>query len=388
MIILITVVSVLVTLCYGQTCEDVDSAICQDMFSLNPNICSNSCYSSTLCPRFCGKCPLKCYSCHEVDTPDVCYTTTQCPSADHFCIVTQSFNDDFKDVYKLGCALNSVCTSHFGPGIGRRDGSLSERSELQGSCCTTDLCNVNTRNVTTPVVPITTQQPTIPPTTADQLLVSIFPDIPRDVPDDTAQSNMTTTSAPTVTSGLCDDIDTDICNRLETHFPGMCAIDCIANEVCPRKCGKCMGCYQCSHVTSPESCTHKTVCKKGEQCFSVETISANFEQGFRLGCMDERLCSTFGHAAPGIFGKRQGFELSLHGGCCKGEFCNHHTLLPTASVPPTTSTTAVPTTTQHTGCSHHYSSCPHGWLHHHSSCYAIGTPAMDWNSAKVIPMFG
>lgn len=389
----------LVTVSHAQTCEDVNSAICQDMFSLDPNLCTKSCFYSTLCPRFCGKCPLKCYSCHEVDNPDLCYTTAQCPSADHFCIVTQSFNDDFKDVYKLGCALNTVCTSHFGPGIGKRYSSLSERSELQGSCCGTDLCNVKNRNVTTPVVPVTTLPPTMAPTTTKSLSVSIYPDIPRDSPDDDTNTTMSPTSslapmtsapivmtsAPVVTSGLCHDIDESICNRLETHFPNMCSVDCIANEVCPRKCGKCMGCYQCSHVTNPEDCTRKTVCGKGEKCFSVETISANFEQGFKLGCMDERLCSTFVHAAPGIFGKRQGFELSLHGGCCKGEFCNHHSILPFSSAPSTVIPTAAQTivhTTAGPSCSSHYTTCPPGWRQHHRSCYALGTPAMSWSSAK------
>ncbi|OWF45909.1 C-type lectin domain family 7 member A [Mizuhopecten yessoensis] len=232
--------------------------------------------------------------------------------------------------------------------------------------------------------PPSTQQPTMMPTTMSP--VSVFPDIPRDLPEilSTVRQNLTMTSVPSVTSGLCDDIDGDICTRLETHFPSMCSIDCIANEVCPRKCGKCMGCYQCNHVTNPETCTQKTICGRGEKCFSVETISASFEQGFRLGCMDERLCSTFGHAAPGIFGKRQGFELSLHGGCCTGEFCNHHALLPTSTVPPTasTSTAQTTTTTQTAGCPTHHSTCPPGWLHHQSSCYAIGTPAMNWDSAK------
>ncbi|XP_021362920.1 uncharacterized protein LOC110456467 [Mizuhopecten yessoensis] len=383
MVILLAVTSVLVALCHAQTCEDVNSAICQDMYAINPAICSSACYSVALCPRFCGKCPLKCYSCHEVDSPDLCYTTTQCPSADHFCIVTQGFNDDFKDVYKLGCALSSVCTAHFGPGLGRRDGSLSERSGPQGSCCSTDLCNVKSRNITIAGHP-PTQQSTMMSTTG-QSSFSNFPDVPRDLLDilSTARPSQTMTSVPAVTSGLCDDIDGDICTRLETHFPSMCSIDCIANEVCPRKCGKCMGCYQCNHVTNPETCTQKTICGRGEQCFSVETISTNFEQGFKLGCMDERLCSTFGHAAPGIFGKRQGFELSLHGGCCTGEFCNHHALLPTSTVPPTTSTTTVPTTTQ-TGCPTHLSTCPQGWLHHHSSCYSIGTPATNWGNATAL----
>ncbi|OWF45911.1 uncharacterized protein LOC110456457 isoform X2 [Mizuhopecten yessoensis] len=436
MLVSITVFLVCLALGSAQssvTCDDVNSMVCQDLYNLNPNMCENACYSVALCPRFCGKCPLKCYQCHEVASPDLCYTSTQCPSVDHFCITTQSFTDDFKEVYKLGCALNAVCASHFGAPIGRReDDNMSKRGQLQGFCCSTDLCNVKSRNVTTFDSGPINMQPNI---LQQKILVREPSAVVRDASDATntstsayqsTQSNVPTTNpapvanvsttppvvtayhtsatttppvvttVPVVTSNLCADVDAGICSRLATHFPDMCTVDCIANEVCPRKCGRCMGCYQCNHVLAPENCTHKTVCENGEQCYSVETISPSLGRGYRLGCLNEKMCSTFGEAAPAIFGKRQEFELSLHGGCCRGEYCNDHALLPTTFVPPTATTvpttpvppttTTVPTTvvptTAHNACPSRYSRCPSGWIHHKSSCFALSLTHLSWADAK------
>ncbi|XP_033741203.1 uncharacterized protein LOC117328010 [Pecten maximus] len=404
----ITVFLVCLALGGAQTngiCDDINSMICQDLYNLNPNMCANSCYSVALCPRFCGKCPLKCYQCHEVSSPDQCFTSTQCPSVDHFCITTQSFTDDFKEVYKLGCAPNTVCTSHFGPAIGRRqDDSVSKRGILQGSCCDTDLCNVKSRNVTTapandpmPSVIVRDEFELSAPTTGNISLSTSIPTTNSSIVTDVQSATMApaVTLAPVVTSApvatalpvvtpVCDDVDADICSRLALNFPDMCTIDCIANDVCPRKCGKCMGCYQCSHVPVAETCSHKTVCAAGEQCYTVETISASLERGYRMGCLNEKLCSSFGEAAPDIFGKRQAFELSLHGGCCKGDYCNHHALLPTTTPPPTTTmapTTPSPTT-PHKYCPSRHNRCPSEWIHHQTSCYALSLTAVSWADAK------
>ncbi|XP_069131123.1 mucin-2-like [Argopecten irradians] len=588
--LVITVLLVSLTLSSAQNngvCEDVNSLICQDLYKLNPNMCENACYSVALCPRFCGKCPLKCYQCHEVSSPDQCYTTAQCPSFDHFCITSQTFTDDFREVFKLGCAPNFICTSHFGPAIGRREDNIDRRGTLQGSCCDTDLCNIKSRNVsqksilpaipvlgddvvppvsfddfvididptthkTSPMVatsaqtntqapvstsvpfakvtstPITdmpttltaartdtptaatvtdfgvptaatdrtyylsissvapglitdppnaawtstpavtsgliTERPTTPsaawtstpavtsgliterPTTPTAAwtsnpietsgLITERPTTPTaawtSTPVETSgliterptTPNAAWTSTPAVTSGLiterpttptaawtstsaatsapvtvapdCDDVDADICSRLDAASPAMCTVDCIANEVCPRKCGKCMGCYQCSHVPAAETCSHKTICAAGEQCFTVETISATLERGFRMGCLNEKLCSSFGEAAPNIFGKRQAFELSLRGGCCKGDYCNHHALLPTTTMAPTTTTTPTittpppPTTTTQQPTTHNpdyncpsrHTKCPTGWIPYHSSCYALSVTPKSWADAK------
>ncbi|XP_069131134.1 uncharacterized protein [Argopecten irradians] len=357
-------------------CEDVNSPICRDIHNLNPNMCDNTCYSVALCPRFCGKCPLKCYQCHEVSSPDQCTTATQCPSLDHSCITTQTFTDDFKEVFKLGCAPSSICTSHFGTAIGRRGEDNARRGTLEGLCCDSDLCNVKSHNATAVDNADPLFQTTIPTTVP-------VTDVPTTV---SAAVVPVMTSAP-VTTPVCDDVDADICLRLALEFPAMCTIDCIANEVCPRICGKCMGCYQCSHVPAAETCSDKTVCAAGEQCFTVETISATLERGFRMGCLNEKLCSSFGEAAPNIFGKRQAFELSLRGGCCKGDYCNHHALLPTTTMAPTTTTTQTtttttlpPTTQKH--CPSRYASCPAGWIHYQTSCYALSLTPLSWTDAK------
>ncbi|XP_033741207.1 mucin-5AC-like isoform X2 [Pecten maximus] len=349
---------------------------------------------------------LKCYDCHQVDNPNLCKTITQCPSRDHFCITTQSFDDDFKDTYKLGCALNSICAEHLQTVINRRDQILTEVIQLKGSCCTTDLCNINTLNISTtqPSSPIintnmptsavpsvtsgpstTSPTPAVPSLTSGPSKTSSTPVVPSvtsgpsttsptpAVPSVTSGYNVTsgtsgtqsTSVVPAVTfirklrSSVCKDVTTDICTRLGKSLPNMCSNDCIANEVCPRTCRKCISCYDCSHVPNPENCTQKTICERGEQCLSVETLSASFEHGYKLGCIGEKICSTFGHAAPGTFGKRQGYELFVRGGCCNQELCNQHavqqtspkqatstmsTLLPSTALPTTiTSTTSTST---------------------------------------------
>ncbi|XP_060063641.1 mucin-2-like [Ylistrum balloti] len=326
MIILLSVTFALVVSCKAQLCEDVDSALCKDIFSLNPRLCSTDCFSSSICPRTCGKCPLKCYDCHEVTDPNQCNKTSQCPSPDHFCITAESFNDDFKVTYKLGCALNSICAQHIVPTLKRRDNAQLEQIQLKGTCCANDLCNIETWHVLTRPPPSLTSPNTSQPTSS----VS-------------KPSTSSLTSIQNITSGQCDDINANICSRLQTLIPDMCSNDCIANEVCPRRCGKCIRCYECSHVPSSDRCSKTTVCGRGEQCLSVETISAAFVHGFKLGCMDERLCSTFGQSAPATFGKRQGYEIYIHGGCCKGELCNHHVVQPSHSEPPTKNSTTPPT---------------------------------------------
>lgn len=144
--------------------------------------------------------------------------------------------------------------AHFGPGIGRRDGSPSNRRQLrtQGSCCKTDLCNVQNRTVstnapmvraeqpTTVVENITTTQPDSPPITG-QIMTTVIPVVLTNTTSAATTHGMPdpVTSPPAMTSDLCHDVDDDVCHRLLTNFPNICSVDCVANEICPRRCGKC-----------------------------------------------------------------------------------------------------------------------------------------------------
>lgn len=379
MILLLSVVLALAPLSRAQVCEDIDETICKEIFALDPTFCSTACFSSSVCPRTCGKCPLKCYDCHEVNDPKSCSTVTQCPSRDHFCITTQSFDDDFNDRFKLGCALNSICAEHLQTKGRRQTQIQTEVIQLKGSCCTQDLCNQNLLNMsaTQPSQPIiSTKQPASvqPLVTAGfnttSSLSTANPSIaPSSNPSPSVPVSIVASVQPVTSvmvgttlaalstssirrrSSICHDVTTDICGRLQKNLPNMCSNDCIANEVCPRTCRKCISCLDCAHVSDPANCTQETVCERGEQCLSVETLSATFERGFKLGCIDEKICSTFGQTAPGTFGKRQGYELFVHGGCCNQELCNKHSLQSTSNKPATIqpstsqpSTTSLPTT--------------------------------------------
>uniref|UniRef100_K1RA50 Snake toxin/toxin-like domain-containing protein n=1 Tax=Magallana gigas TaxID=29159 RepID=K1RA50_MAGGI len=92
---------------WTEGCDDVSKQACKDLMSSNSDLCNDACLSS-VCARTCGKCTLKCYSCHEVNRPEDCNTTLECPSSDYQCISVKSFTGLFQEVYKLGCAPGNV----------------------------------------------------------------------------------------------------------------------------------------------------------------------------------------------------------------------------------------------------------------------------------------
>ncbi|XP_062620045.1 uncharacterized protein LOC134281628, partial [Saccostrea cucullata] len=167
---------------------------------------------------------LKCYSCKDIDSAERCNTTIECPGTDYQCITGVSFTNDFRQVFKLGCAPNSVC-SHYG----KR--SISRRADA--SCCSSDLCNHNghiKRSIDAPVFIKDSRRETAP--------------------------------------SMCDDTDELACTLLFTTNPHFCADDCFADKICPRLCGRCSECYSCDHVNETEQCNQTRVCEKGENCNS------------------------------------------------------------------------------------------------------------------------
>ena len=52
---MITVFLVVVGTARAQLCEDKDTAACQRLASIRPNMCTDSCFAS-ICQRYCGKC--------------------------------------------------------------------------------------------------------------------------------------------------------------------------------------------------------------------------------------------------------------------------------------------------------------------------------------------
>ncbi|XP_056016172.1 uncharacterized protein LOC130053264 [Ostrea edulis] len=232
-----------------QTCDDIDASVCL-AFNNEEDICSDQCLSK-LCPRTCGKCPLKCYQCDSVSNVNDCNSTMECP-ADSMCIASESLGADFSMTYRLGCATNDVCARLFGssPGgnsliIGRR--SSNRRASLNGDCCNTDLCNRHNPS---------------PPSIRRQL---------ANLTTTTTETMVTTTETMTTTAFInskCADIDTAACLRLSGLNKGMCSDPCVV-QACPRTCGQCSECYWCNHVKNPEQCNQTTHCETGEVSISL-----------------------------------------------------------------------------------------------------------------------
>ncbi|XP_034332963.2 uncharacterized protein [Magallana gigas] len=322
-------VVLLAVTCYA--CDDMDTAVCQRLIAAKPDMCNDTCYSA-ICKRFCGKCPLKCYSCTDIESSQKCNATIECQGKDYQCISAASFTNDFREVYKLGCAPSTVC-SHYG----RR--SINKRAGT--SCCNTDLCNHGSGN----------KRNTKPKTTE--------------------------TVKRQVTSPACDDTDSLACTLLFTINTHMCADDCIANTICPRLCGKCSKCYDCDHVLTTERCNHSRICKPGEVCYTLETLNFDLEHGYRMGCVHQQVCDSMSSQVSNVFGRRSdSVEVSMSGGCCHGDLCNHHKLtggVMSTNPPPTTTAKMCSMTA---GCPFNPAARLDG------QCYSIGNRPLSWSNAK------
>lgn len=280
---------------------------------------------------------LNCYKCDELDSPTNCTSTEICPSSEHYCIATQSFTDTFEEKYKLGCAHKDICSTIF----------TKRSTTIDGACCDTDLCNgVATSNMTV---------------------------------HSKNQMSDNTTQTQTGTSSTCSDINGEACKLFAAADSTLKSDDCF-QTVCPKTSDKCFECYFCGSSPTTELCNTTEMCEVGKECYSLETLNAEAEITYRLGCMDPKVCSRLSTSAS-VFGKRQG-DISLGVHCCTGDKCNHHH----KAVTTTTTTTTVPTTTP--GCSHidihnlHHH-CPQGFTSIHGSCYMKGSQRMTYSQGKV-----
>ncbi|XP_048771399.2 uncharacterized protein LOC125677400 [Ostrea edulis] len=311
-------------------CDDLDSAACVRLASSRPDMCNDTCLAS-ICKRHCGLCPLKCYTCHDIVKPETCNISAECPSNDHKCISVKSYTDDFRLVYKLGCAPSSVCSGT--------------------NCCSTDMCN-------------------------NQVISKRQAKVEN-------ERNSVVTRRQTL-SPTCADLDNLACTLLFTSNTDICQNDCVANAICPRLCGRCTECYDCDHVMTTERCNHSRICKAGEVCFTLETLNFDLEHGYRMGCVHQQICDKISTQVGNVFGRRSNIEVSMTGGCCHGDLCNHHKLTPASisTKPPPTTVPTISTTTSRSCVTTH--GCPFSpAAKYNGECYFLGATMMTWLEAKL-----
>jgi len=142
-----------VTVAPGVKCDDIDTNSCITLKQARPDVCSDPAIYTSVCPRFCGKCPLSCFHCDDpVNTTDECTTTKMCAMDETCMIKSVRATSDGHQEFMMTCENKAVCDgSSFGFNvIGKR--GLSAR-DISVHCCNTDNCNK-------PVVPTTTLRPT------------------------------------------------------------------------------------------------------------------------------------------------------------------------------------------------------------------------------------
>lgn len=335
-------------LCYWtEGCDDVSRQACHDLMSSNSDLCNDACLSS-VCARTCGKCTLKCYSCHEVNRPEDCNTTLECPSSDYQCISVKSFTGQFQEVYKLGCAPGNVC----------------DNADLETSCCTDDLCN---------------NHKPLPPTTTTTTTTTVTAKITTP----TSKTSDTTTGGSGVlligrrenSDPFCSESAPAVCQELLRSDTNVCSKECI-KSMCPVSCGKCKLCYNCPYVADSDLCNATSLCSHDELCYGLETVNSYQEHGFRLGCAPQPVCDSIATISTNTFGNRA--TRTLVGGCCHDNLCNTHIkkISTTTTSTTTTTTTTTPTTT------HNYCHCPSDGHTYHGHCFFVSPDSYTHNDAK------
>eukprot|EP00105_Crassostrea_gigas_P021232 XP_011440299.1 PREDICTED: uncharacterized protein LOC105337316 isoform X1 [Crassostrea gigas] len=272
------------------SCDDVSESACKQFATHYTNMCEDGCLSS-LCARTCNRCELKCYSCFDISYSTQCNETIRCPSLDHHCIFVKSYDNNFRRVYKLGCAVGDVC-DHPSPDT---------------VCCDSDLCNDHFYRPTT----------TTPPPTPTAPLTGVVLVGKRQSADP-----------------QCEEVLPSACADIVAADPSVCAKECLYKK-CPVACGHCKTCYSCDFVHDQRTCNTTTVCGQGEVCYGLETVDALRQHGFRFGCTPQLLCGQISSVSTNAFGKRGS---GLAGGCCNESLCNDN-------LKPETTTTPLPTTT-------------------------------------------
>lgn len=327
----------------AETCDDVDKTLCDEIFARKPDMCTESCITK-LCKRSCGLCPLRCYTCREVSDVTNCTAESACTNTDELCFTVQTFTDNFKEAYKLGCAKKSLCDSM----------SSKRKVNVDAGCCNSELCN--------------NKPPTLLNVTDSQTLLT----------------NNTTMND----TNMCDDIDSDICQKMMKMDPNMCSDDCIASKLCPHMCGRCFHCLHCDEIDNPNNCNMTTTCANGKECFALETLTSEGMIATKLGCMSKQVCQRIQDPVNHIFGRRQE-SFSFKGGCCTGDNCNRD-IAATTNLSTTKSTTTITTThevqhltTKSTNfCNHYGRGCPPNYQQIGNGCYMVERQRFNYAESK------
>nr|XP_022289606.1 uncharacterized protein LOC111101415 isoform X2 [Crassostrea virginica] len=249
--------------------------------------------------------------------------------------MVKSYDNNFRRVYKLGCAVGDVC-----------DNPASDTS-----CCSSDLCNDHF----------------VPPTKTTSLPSPTTPPL----------SGVVLVGKRQTTDPTCEEALPSACADIVAADPSVCNNDCLATR-CPVACGRCKTCYSCDFVHNIQECNSTAICQQGQVCYALETISTYGDRGYRMGCSSEQLCRQISSIPTNTFGKR----FTLVGGCCNESSCNKNftalsTSLTTTPATTTTTTTTLPTTnapiTHDPNCH-----CPGGdWsFNFHGNCYFINHQSM------------
>ncbi|XP_069132150.1 uncharacterized protein [Argopecten irradians] len=145
-------------------CDDFNNELCTQLAFAMPDVCSNDCIASKVCPSMCGKC-LTCFYCDDMQHQSECSTRAKCIPG-QICFITETYNSmTFQHGFSTGCMDRHLCVnltsgdadSGTGPAvIGRRS---HFHFSLHGECCGSDLCNDRITTTSTHIV--TTLGPTV-----------------------------------------------------------------------------------------------------------------------------------------------------------------------------------------------------------------------------------
>ncbi|CAC5376170.1 unnamed protein product [Mytilus coruscus] len=185
--------------------------------------------------------------------------------------------------------------------------------------------------------------------------------------------------ASTLNQNSCTNLDDTACARLNQADPSLCSSGGCFASLCPGVCGSCFNCYKCDNINSLTDCKNTTLCTSGSECFAYETLTKDFRQVYRVGCVQQQFCSRFTGSGTGqsIIGRRdEGFILK--GSCCTSNLCNDHINF---IQPPTTSIPQQGVCTGSYGSQDH-TFCPTGYAETRNSCYMVGPNELDWGDAK------
>ncbi|KAH3738981.1 uncharacterized protein LOC127849601 isoform X1 [Dreissena polymorpha] len=134
-------------------CEDIDTLACQKMQQSKPDLCLDDSLAELACKRFCGRCPVECYSCPTlVRSLSECRATTTCQVSEA-CYVMEVFDFDASHGFRAGCMPKDLCIPHNNELMVGRSSST-----VHTSCCDTDRCNIPPTTTTTTTTATTTHR--------------------------------------------------------------------------------------------------------------------------------------------------------------------------------------------------------------------------------------